>query len=130
MREKLSKKQTRLFLVSAAILLVGLGSAMAIYLAADDEADGEQGYEVTGKYIYPAMNERSKRYQHDLEMYGGKAAVLADDFNRWFGGLWRGGSLAVTVACISVLLSFGFFVAARNAHSDGNADMGQEEDQI
>jgi len=129
MREKLSKRQTRLFLVSAAILLVGLGSAMAIYLAADDEADGEQGYEVAGKYIYPAMNERSKKYQHDLELYGGKAAVLADDFNRWFDGLWRGRSLAVTMGCISALLSFSFFVAARNAHSDGNADRGQEEER-
>jgi hypothetical protein len=130
MREKLLKKQTNLFLVSAAILLVGLGSAVAIYLDADDEADGKQGYEVAGKYIYPAMNERSKRYQHDLEMYGGKAAVLADDFNRWFYGLWRGRSLAFTIAVISILLSFSFFVAARNAHPDGNADMGQEEDQI
>jgi hypothetical protein len=127
MSEKLSKKQTRLFLVSTTILLVGLGSAVAIYLAADDEADGEQGYEVAGKFIYPAMHERSKKYQHDLEMYGGKAAVLADDFNRWFDGLWRGRSLAVTVACISVLLSFGFFVAARNAHADGNIDREKEE---
>jgi hypothetical protein len=127
--EKLSRKQTHLFLVSAVMLLVGLGSAMVIYLTADDEADGVQGYEVTGKFIYPAMNERSKRYQHDLEMYGGKAAVLADDFNRWFGGLWRGRSLAYTVAVISVLLSLGFFVAARNVYSDGNADMGQKEEQ-
>jgi hypothetical protein len=127
MREKLSKKQTHLFLAGAAILLVGLGSAMAIYLAADDEADGEQGYEVSGKYLYPAMHERSKRYQHDLEMYGGKAAVLADDFNRWVDGLWRGRSLAVTVAVISVLLSFGFLVAARNAHPDGSADGEQEK---
>jgi hypothetical protein len=129
MRERPSNKQSRLFLVSAAILLVGLGIAMAIYFAADDEADGEQRYEVAGRYIYPAMHERSKRYRHDLEMYGGKAAVLADDFNRWFDGLWRGRSLAVTVACISVLLSFGFFVAARNAHSDGNVDRRQEEEQ-
>jgi hypothetical protein len=129
MTGKLSRKEMLLFLVSAAILLAGIGSAVAIYLAADDEADGAQAYEVAGKYLYPAMHERSKRYQHDLEMYGGKAAVLADDINRWFDGLWRGRSLAVTVACISVLLSFGFFVAARNAHPDGDADIRHEEDR-
>jgi len=33
---------------------------MAIYFAADDEADGEQGYEVAGKFIYPAMHERPR----------------------------------------------------------------------
>ncbi len=128
MREKPSNRQRRLFLVSAAILLIGLGSAVAIYLAADSDTDGEAGYEVAGKFIYPAMNERSKKYQHDLELYGGKAAVLADDFNRWFDGLWHGRTLAVTVAFLSVLLSFGFFVAARNAHPDLNTDIRQEED--
>lgn len=127
MREKPSKKQAHLFLVSAAVLLVGLGIAAAIYPAADSDLDREADYEVAGKLIYPAMNERSKKYQHDLELYGGKAAVVADDFNRWFDGLCRGRSLAVTIACISVFRSFSVFAAARNAHSDGNADAGQDE---
>jgi hypothetical protein len=125
----LLQKQKRLFLISAAILLFGLGSAVAIYHAADGELDEGQSYEVAGGKIYPAMQERSKKYMHDLELYGGKAAVLADDFNRWFDSLWRGRSLAVTVACISVLLSFGFFIAARNVHPDRNDHIGQEEDR-
>ena len=122
MTEGLSQKETRLFLISAVVLLIGLGSAVAIYLSADEARDGEQGYEVAGKFIYPAMQERSKRYQHDLEMYGGKAAVLADDFNRWFDDLWRGQTLAFTVAVLSAFAAFGFFVAARNAHPDLDAD--------
>jgi hypothetical protein len=128
MTVKLSHKEMRLHLVSAAILLIGLGSAVAIFLAADEAPEAEQGYEVAGKFIYPAMNERSKRYQHDLEMYGGKAAVLADDFNRWFDGLWRGRALAFTVAVLSALTAIGFFIAARNAHPDLHADVRQEKD--
>ena len=129
MSEALSKKEKSLFLVCAAVLLIGLCSAAAIYLAADDAPDGEQGYEVAGKFIYPAMQERSKRYQHDLEMYGGKAAVLADDFNRWFDGLWRGRTLAFTVAVLTGLTAFGFFVAARNAHPDASTHGEREEDK-
>jgi hypothetical protein len=130
MTGKLSKKETRLFLVSAAVLLVGLGSAVAIYLTAEEAPDGGQGYEVAGKFIYPAMQERSKKYQHDLELYGGKAAVLADDFNRWFDGLWRGQTLAFTVAILTAITAFGFFVAGRNAHPDLNAESKQEEGRI
>jgi hypothetical protein len=128
MRKKPSKKQTSLFLISAAILLIGLVSAVAIYFTADSGPDGEAGYEVAGKFIYPSLNERSKKYQHDLELYGGKAAVLADDFNRWFDGLWRGQTLAVTVAVLSALTAFGVFVAARNAHPDVNDDDRRDQD--
>lgn len=127
MTENRSQKERRLFLACAAVLLLGLGSAVAIYLAADDAPEVEQGYEVAGKFIYPSMQERSKRYQHDLEMYGGKAAVLADDFNRWFDGLWRGQTLAFTVAVLSALTAFGFFVAARNVHPDRTGDGERDE---
>ena len=126
----ITKKQRLLFLIGAAILLVGLGSAVAIYLTADEASDGEQEYEVAGSFIYPAMNERSKRYQHDLQMYGGKAAVMADDINRWFDSLWRGRTLAFTVAVIAAFLSFWFFAAAGSARPDLNADSEQEAGRI
>ena len=129
MKSKRSQKQIRFFLIGAIILMIGLGSAVTIYLTAENDTDGEAGYEVAGKFIYPAMNERSKKYRHDLETYGGKAAVLADDFNRWFDGLWRGTTLAFTVAVLSGLAAFGFFVAGRNGHHDGNDDDGPGEGQ-
>lgn len=125
----LLQKQKRLFLISASILLLGLSSAVAIYLAADGKLDEGQSYEVAGGKIYPAMQERSKKYMHDLELYGGKAAVLADDFNRWFDGLWRGQMLAFTVAGIAALLALGFFAAARSTHPDQDADCEREEDR-
>ena len=101
-------------LISAVILLVGLGSAVLIYRTAQDNPSGVLGYEVGGGSVYPIMPEDSKKYLRDLELYGGKANVLLDEFRRWFIGLWRGKSLAFTVACITVIISFGFFYAANH----------------
>ena len=98
--------QTRLYLISVIILLVGLGIAILIYLTAYNASDSDLGLE------------NSKIYIHDLELYGGKANVIANEFRNWFDGLWHGKSLAFTVAFITVFLSFGFFFAARHLPSD------------
>ena len=98
--------QTRLYLISALILLVGMGSAILIYLTADNASDSDLGLE------------NSKMYMHDLELYGGKANVMANELRNWFDGLWHGRSLAFTIAFITVLLSFGFFYTARHLPSD------------
>ena len=90
--------QTRLYLIAAVILLVGMGSALLIYLTAGSESDSALIHEF----------ENSKKYKHELELYGGKANVMADKLWRWFDGLWHGESLAFTVAGLSILLSFGF----------------------
>ena len=92
-------------LISAIILLVGLGTAIYIYQSADMDASGALGYQIIGGTVYPIMPENTKIYKHDLEVYGGKAAVLADDFRRWFNGLWHGKTLAFTIAVISILIS-------------------------
>ena len=47
-----------------------------------------------------------------MELYGGKANLLADQVRRWFVGLWHGTTFAFIVACVSVLASFCFFFAA------------------
>ena len=51
--------------------------------------------------------------------------VLADDFLRWFNGLWHGRSLALTVAFLSVLVSLCFFLIARHVTVDSESDPGQ-----
>jgi hypothetical protein len=112
MKWKSANPQTWLKLISAIILLVGLGSAVLIYQTAETDLSSALGYDIAGQSVYPIMPENSKMYKHDLELYGGKAAVLADDFRRWFVGLWHGKSLAFTVAFISIFISFGFFFAA------------------
>ncbi|MGA2332062.1 MAG: hypothetical protein ABSG75_09900 [Syntrophales bacterium] len=116
-------------LISAIILLVGLGTAIFIYQTADMDASGALGYQIIGGAIYPIMPENTKIYKHDLEVYGGKAAVLADDFRRWFNGLWHGKSLAFTVAVITILVSFTGFFAARHLPSQSISDDGAENNR-
>jgi hypothetical protein len=94
--------QARLYLASAVILAAGAAGAVFIYLTAGDVPDSALGYEV----------EESKRYMRDLELYGGKANVLAAEFMNWFRGLWHGRSLAFTVAFVAVVVSLGLFVVA------------------
>ena len=104
--------RTLLYWTSGAVLAAGLTGSVLIYRSA--AADEEQGYEVIGGFIYPAGGASSKKYVHDLQLYGGKAAVLADDFMRWFQGLWQGTSLAYTVAVLSLAVSFILFLIARS----------------
>jgi hypothetical protein len=76
-----------------AILAVGFGSAIAIFAAASAPAENPLGEQI-----------QSKKYLHDLEVYGGKANVLAAEFREWFSGLFEGKNLAYTVAVGTVVL--------------------------
>jgi hypothetical protein len=100
MKWKTTNLQTRLYLISAIILLVGLGISTLIYLTAENDSNSVLGYE------------DSKMYIHDLELYGGKVNVLASELMHWFVGLWHGKSLAFTVACITIFICAGFFFIA------------------
>lgn len=101
MNWNISDAHYRLNLISAIILLIGLGSAIAIYIAAPDESDSVLGYNIVGGAMY--RNVPSKMDVHNLELYGGKPLVLANDIVQWFDGLWYGKSLAVTIVCISII---------------------------
>jgi hypothetical protein len=101
-------------LCGAAILVLGLIGAAAIYAMAGDNSDSAIGYEVVNGVVSPVASGETKRYRHDLERYGGKMAVVTDEFATWFSALWHGKSLAVTVALICVLLSAALFVLAHH----------------
>lgn len=73
--------------------------------------------------------EHSKQYRHDLEVIGGKGNVLADEFCRWFEGLWHGRSLALIVACISILIACGLSFVAYHLPFDPKPDAGDENDR-
>jgi hypothetical protein len=92
----------RLRFVGAVILVVGLASAIWIYLAASPATGDALGYN----------SEESKQYLRTMELYGGKANVLAAELRQWFEGLWHGRRLAYTVACATVLLAGVFWFAA------------------
>jgi len=85
-----------------AILIAGLVGAIWIYLAAVP-ADNALGYDPM----------QSKKYLHDLELYGGTANVLAAQFSDWFAGLWHGRNLAYTIAVLTVLTALAVRAIAR-----------------
>ncbi len=129
MKRKIADLRACLILISAIIMLVGLGSAILIYRTAGNDSSSVSGYEIIGGSVYPIRPEDSKMYRHDLELYGGKAAVLADEFRRWFVGLWHGKSLALMVAGISIFISFGIFFAANSLPSRLKSDFPSEDNR-
>lgn len=117
MKWKIADLHTCLNLISAIILLVGLASAILIYRKAENNSYAFLGYEEEGGSVYPIIPEDSKKYLRDLELYGGKANVLMDELRRGFAGLWHGKSLAFTIACITIFISFGVYYAANHSLS-------------
>ena len=95
----------RLFIASALVLVLGLCGAVLVYFTASDEPE-------TGE-IYLDKPQLSKKYTRELERYGGKSAVVFDEINRWFDGLWRGKALGVTIGWISAIAALALFLFAR-----------------
>jgi len=129
MKREITDRRSCLNLIGAIILLVGLGSAVLIYRTAENKANDVLGYEQGNGSFYPVKPEDSKKYLRDLELYGGKANVLADEFRGWFVGLWHGKSLAFTVGCITILISIGVFYAASHVQSGLESDISCKNDR-
>jgi len=96
-----------------AILVAGLVSAALIYAFATDDPDAEAAAEIAS----------SRAYQHNLELMGGKFALLSTEFDDWFASLWRGRPLAYTVAVLSIAVAgVCFWVAHVSAPLPGEAE--------
>jgi hypothetical protein len=100
--------RTRLYVAALLILAAGFGAGGAIYASADEGAENLGMQELLW----------SKQYTRDLQRFGGKAAVLFDDFNRWFAGLWHGKSLGLTIIWLSVFASGCVYLVARRYKDD------------
>ena len=103
--------QMRLYLIGACILLAGLVSAALVYVTATDHRGDAVSYEMVDGNVYAISPDDSKRYLRDVERYGGKAAVLTDEFSRWFSDLWQGRQLAYTLASVAVVVALACFLA-------------------
>ncbi len=101
MKWRLPTPQERVRVGTRAILVLGLAAAVVIYLTAQPPPENPLGYDPLD----------TKKYLHDLEVYGGKANVIAAQFRDWFDSLWHGKRLAYTVAVITVIAAgtFKFF---------------------
>ncbi len=95
--------------VVAGILAVGWIAAAAIYLAMPDVVEDEGVSEI----------ESSREYERQVEVIGGKGALLATELDRWFAGLWQGKNLAYTIACLTALvaLAYGVLDLARDSRT-------------
>ncbi len=91
------------------LLLLGFGSALVIYLTAKPEPIDPLRGDPRG----------NKKYLHEMQVIGGKANLLADEFQDWFAEQWQGATLARTVVVLTVGVSLAFrFVAT---HPDSAA---------
>ena len=97
----LAARARRLRYAAAAVLLLGLFAAELVYMFAADDSDAA------------AEIARGRMYQHNLQLMGGKAAILFDSFDQWFDGLWHGRGLAYTVGVLSIVVAAALYVAAR-----------------
>ena len=89
--------------LTIASLVVGFASAIVIYFVAGPAPSNPLGYEPL----------QTKSYVHELELVGGKANVMAEQFRNWFVSLWQGKQLAVTVAILTVFAAALFRRIAR-----------------
>jgi hypothetical protein len=85
----------RLKRIVALILIAGFGAAIIVYVTAAPGPVGSTGYD-------PADSKRDLR---EMEIYGGKANLLAGELRHWFASLWHGRNLAFTVALLTVALA-------------------------
>ncbi len=78
--------------ISTGLLLLGLGSALVIFLTAVPEVAD------------PLVGDKfaNKKYQREMRMLGGRGNVLAAEFNEWLAGLWHGRALGGTVAVLTI----------------------------
>jgi ADP-dependent phosphofructokinase/glucokinase len=110
MRLRITDPLTRCYIITSAILFVGLGSAIAIYLTA-----GEAPNDPFAEF------EKSKKYAYELERMGGKAALAANEFNKWFSGLWQGETLAYTVAVITIIIAAIYYFIATSLEEEARS---------
>ena len=93
--------KTRLVAAALFLVIAGLACGATIYFLAEEPEP--TAYVIVGDAAYPVDPTMSKTYVRQLERFGGKAAVMFDDFNRWFASLWQGQTLGITLGALSVL---------------------------
>ena len=109
--------QGRRRLVAIAILLTGLVSALAVYVTARPTPANPLGYEPTD----------SKQYLRQMEVYGGKANLLASELRQWFDSLWHGRRLAATVVCLTFVFLLLYLVGSTPLPPDVAASLDRDQ---
>ena len=88
-------RSRRCRLAVGGVLGVGCAAAVAIYATASpvlEDADLEEA-------------RLSKSYERQMEVFGGKAALVGSQLDDWLASLWHGQRLAYTVAVLTALVA-------------------------
>ena len=101
------KLEPRRRFTSLAILLIGLASALAIFLTAPLE----------DTLAWDPSD--SKQYLRQMETVGGRGNELATEIRLWFGSLWHGERLAVTVAVLTLVVFFVYLAGSSPRPAEG-----------
>jgi multisubunit Na+/H+ antiporter MnhB subunit len=100
--QRLEPRRRRTVMV---ILLLGLGSALAVLLTAAPQDPDD--YQI----------ERTKAYVREMETYGGKSNLLATDLREWLATLWHGERLAATMAVLTFVVLFLYLLGSREPYA-------------
>ncbi len=109
------EKRSRL--TSWAILLTGIVMAVPIYLF--NAAPGTES---------AIASQDSKQYLREMEVYGGKANLMAGEIRGWFDGLWHGRTLAFTILALALLLALIVRIATTPLPPEGSRSESPREE--
>src|SRR2546423_13773601 len=105
--------RARVYLAALVILIAGVTSATLLYFTAEDSLESGVGYVVVDGKIVAIPPGSSKTYVRELRRFGGKAAALFDEVNRWVASLWQGRALGVTIGWLHAAIALAFAPIAR-----------------
>jgi hypothetical protein len=104
------------------ILAAGWGAALAIYLTVAPVVPDADLEDI----------ELSKTYQRQVELIGGKAALVGGEIDEFVGSLWHGQRLAYTIAALTAVVALGGYLwtcTAPAAPADRGEDRGGPVDR-
>jgi len=87
--------------VALAILAVGWGIGIAIYLTAADPDS-----------LPFEMTTGDRRYVNQLERLGGKSAVFYSELSDAFASLWQGPRLGITIGVLATVVALVYYLSA------------------
>ena len=102
----------RLNLAALAVLAGGLALALLLHTVSDDAPPPSASYTIVDGVAHAIPAHASRRYVSQLERFGGKAAVLFDEWIDWIASLLHGRRLAWTIGVLSVLAALGLHAFA------------------
>ena len=105
--------RTPLLIAALFVLVASLAAGATVYYLAD-EADAS-AYVIVGDTAYAVDAATSKTYVRQLERFGGKAAVLFDEINRFLASLWHGKRLGLTIGALGIAGALALFLLARRS---------------